>query len=30
LSRYTASASLAAAMVLLILLLPQRSGQHPA
>jgi uncharacterized membrane-anchored protein len=28
LSRYTASASLAAAMVLLILLLPQRSGQH--
>src|ERR1700730_5189576 len=30
LSRYTASVSLAAAMVLLILLLPQRSGQHPA
>ena len=29
LSRYTASASLAVAMVLLILLLPQRSGQHP-
>jgi uncharacterized membrane-anchored protein len=30
LSRYTASASLAAVMVLLILLLPQRAGQHPA
>ena len=30
LSRYTASASLAAAMVLLILLLPQRSGRHAA
>ena len=30
LSRYSASASLAAAMVLLILLLPQRAGQHPA
>jgi uncharacterized membrane-anchored protein len=30
LSRYTASVSLAAAMVLLILLLPQRSGRHPA
>jgi uncharacterized membrane-anchored protein len=30
LSRYTASASLAAMMVLLILLLPQRAGQHPA
>jgi uncharacterized membrane-anchored protein len=29
-SRYTASASLAAVMVLLILLLPQRSGRHPA
>jgi len=29
LSRYTASSSLAVAMVLLILLLPQRSGQHP-
>jgi uncharacterized membrane-anchored protein len=30
LSRYTASISLAAVMVLLILLLPQRSGRHPA
>ena len=30
LSRYTASASLAIVMVLLILLLPQRSGEHPA
>jgi uncharacterized membrane-anchored protein len=30
LSRYTASASLATVMVLLILLLPQRSGEHPA
>src|SRR5437588_678798 len=30
LSRYTASASLAAIMVLLIVLLPQRSGEHPA
>jgi uncharacterized membrane-anchored protein len=30
LSRYTASMSLAAAMVVLILVLPQRSGQHPA
>jgi uncharacterized membrane-anchored protein len=30
LSRYTASASLATVMVLLILLLPQRSEQHPA
>jgi uncharacterized membrane-anchored protein len=30
LSRYTASASLAAIMVLLIVLVPQRSGQHPA
>jgi uncharacterized membrane-anchored protein len=30
LSRYTASMSLAAAMVMLILVLPQRSGQHPA
>jgi uncharacterized membrane-anchored protein len=30
LSRYTASASLAIVMVLLILLLPQRSGKHPA
>lgn len=30
LSRYTASASLAAVMVLLILLLPQRSGRHAA
>jgi uncharacterized membrane-anchored protein len=30
LSRYTASASLAAVMVLLILLLPQRSRRHPA
>jgi uncharacterized membrane-anchored protein len=30
LSRYTASASLAAAIILLILLLPQRSGHHPA
>lgn len=30
LSRYTASASLAAVMVLMILLLPQRSGRHPA
>ena len=29
LSRYTASMSLAAAMVVLILVLPQRSGQHP-
>ncbi len=30
LSRYTASISLAAVMVLLILLVPQRSGRHPA
>ena len=30
LSRYTASISLATVMVLLILLLPQRSGRHPA
>jgi uncharacterized membrane-anchored protein len=30
LSRYTASLALAAVMVLLILLLPQRSGKHPA
>ena len=30
LSRYTASASLAAIMVLLIVLVPQRSGEHPA
>jgi uncharacterized membrane-anchored protein len=30
LSRYTASVSLAAFMVLLILLVPQRSGRHPA
>jgi len=30
LSRYTASASLAMVMVLLILLLPQRAGEHPA
>src|SRR3954454_988394 len=30
LSRYTASASLAAIMVLLIALVPQRSGKHPA
>src|SRR4051794_24860223 len=30
LSRYTASASLAAIMVLLIVLVPQRSGKHPA
>jgi uncharacterized membrane-anchored protein len=30
LSRYTASASLAIVMVLLILLLPQRAGEHPA
>jgi len=30
LSRYTASASLAMVMVLLILLLPQRPGEHPA
>ena len=30
LSRYTASASLVAIMVLLILLVPQRSGEHPA
>jgi uncharacterized membrane-anchored protein len=29
LSRYTASLSLAALMVLLILLLPRRAGQHP-
>jgi uncharacterized membrane-anchored protein len=29
-SRYTASISLAAVMVLLILLVPQRSGRHPA
>jgi uncharacterized membrane-anchored protein len=29
-SRYTASASLAAIMVLLIVLVPQRSGEHPA
>jgi uncharacterized membrane-anchored protein len=30
LSRYTASVSLAAIMLLLILLLPQRAGRHPA
>ena len=30
LSRYTASASLAAIMVLLIVLVPRRSGKHPA
>jgi uncharacterized membrane-anchored protein len=30
LSRYTASASLAAVMVLLIFLVPRRSGRHPA
>src|SRR6266404_4766931 len=30
LSRYTASVSLAAIMVLLIVLVPQRSGEHPA
>ena len=30
LSRYTASASLAAIVVLLIVLVPQRSGKHPA
>jgi uncharacterized membrane-anchored protein len=30
LSRYTASASLAAIMILLIVLVPQRSGEHPA
>ncbi len=30
LSRYTASLSLAALMVLLIFLLPRRAGQHPA
>jgi uncharacterized membrane-anchored protein len=30
LNRYTASASLAAIMVLLIVLVPQRSGEHPA
>jgi uncharacterized membrane-anchored protein len=30
LSRYTASASLAIIMVMLILLLPQRAGEHPA
>jgi len=30
LSRYTASLSLAAVMLLLIFLLPRRAGQHPA
>jgi uncharacterized membrane-anchored protein len=30
LSRYTASMFLAAAIVVLVLVLPQRSGQHPA
>jgi uncharacterized membrane-anchored protein len=30
LSRYTASASLAAVMILLIVLVPKRSGEHPA